>query len=420
MKEHLIAGIDLGSSSIRLAVGQVTFGTDKRPSLHIIGAVETPSAGISKGTISSLEDAVSALSACLEQIERQIGLPLTEAYVGLNGTYTSVQQSKGVIGVSSGAEIREEDVRRALDSARSVVNPSNYEVLHVLPRGFTVDGHAGIEDPTGMQGIRLEADVHIVQGLSTHVRNVTRAVMRTNVDVSALVFAPIATAEVITTPRQREVGVAVINIGAMTTSLAVYEEGDLLHAAVIPIGSDHITRDIAIVLRTTLELAEQFKQSYVSAFAEQVNTEDAFDLQQLGALESETVSPRFVSDVAQARVEELFEKVEDELKRIGRSGLLPAGVLLTGGGVKMQGIVDVGKQTLRLPVSIAAAIAIPSPLIEAMQDPAFSTAIGLVYWGYVEERDDRGHGNKGGFSGGGNMFKNISSSLKKIFKSFIP
>lgn len=420
MKEHVIAGIDLGSSVIRLAVGQITIGTGKRPSLHIIGAVEVPSSGIAKGTISSLEDAVSSISSCLEQVERQIGLPLTEVYVGLGGPYTSVQPSKGVVGVSTGGEIREDDVRRALESARSVVNPANYEILHVLPRAFTVDGHGGIKDPSGMHGIRLEADVHIIQGLSVHVRNVTKAVMRTNVDVSALVFAPLAAAEVITNARQREVGVAVVNMGATTTSLVVYEEGELLHAAVIPIGSDHITRDIAIVLRTSLDLAERFKQSSVSAYADQVNKFEELDLRELGAEQSETVSPRFVSDVAQARVEEIFEKLQDELKRIGRSGLLPAGAMLTGGGVKMQGMADIGKQVLRLPVAIAAASMIPSPLVEAVHDPAFSTAIGLVYWGYVDERDERGGAQAGGLQRGGEVFKKISSPLKKIFKSFIP
>lgn len=420
MKEHVIAGIDLGSSAIRLAVGQVTVGADKRPSLHIIGAVEVPSSGIAKGTISSLEDAVSSISASLEQVERQIGLPLTEAYVGLGGPYTNVQPSKGVIGVSTGGEIREEDVRRALESARSVVNPANYEILHVLPRTFTVDGHGGIKDPTGMQGIRLEADVHIVHGLSTHVRNVTKAVMRTNVDVSALVFAPLATAEVITNSRQREVGVAVVNLGATTTSLAVYEEGELLHAAVLPFGSDHITRDIAIVLRTSLDIAERFKQSAISAYAEQVNKYEELDLLQLGAEQSEKVSPRFASDVAQARVEEIFEKVQDELKKVGRSGLLPAGVVLTGGGVKMHGITEIGKQVLRLPVSIASAASVSSPLAEAVQDPAFSTAIGLVYWGYIDERDDHRGSSSGGLQQGGSFIKKIGSPLKKIFKSFVP
>lgn len=422
MKEHLIAGIDLGSSCIRLAIGQVVIGTDKREALNLIGAVEVPSQGISKGIINSLEDAVSSISASLEQAERQIGLPVSEAYVGLNGSFINVQLTKGVIGVSRpDGDIREEDIHRAIDSARAVINPANYEVMHVLPRAFTVDGQKGIKDPVGMQGIRLEVDAHIIQGLSTHVRNLTKAVFRTGMDVSEIVFAPLATSEAVTNARQREVGVVVVNIGASTTSMVVYEEGELMHAAIIPIGSDHITSDIAIGLRTSLDIAERFKRSFASAMADSVNKHDEVDLMDLGGDQSEIVSPRFVSDIAQARVEEIFEKVEAELKKIDRSGMLPAGVVLAGGGVKLRGLPEVAKQTLRLPVSLATTVHIPSPLMEVMQDPAFATCIGLVVWGFQGERDTGG--GKSAFQTpgkGGELMKKISSPLKKIFKSFIP
>ncbi|MDP3793803.1 MAG: cell division protein FtsA [Candidatus Uhrbacteria bacterium] len=421
MKEQLIAGLDMGSSHIRLAVGQVFAHSDKREALNLIGAVEVPSQGISKGAVSSLEDAVSSISACLEQIERQIGLPVGEAYVGIGGPFVQVQLAKGVIGVSRvDGEIREEDAHRVIESARSVVNPINYEILHVLPRSFIVDGQGGIKDPVGMQGIRLEVDAHIVQGLATPVRNLTKAVFRTGLDITELVFAPLATAEAVTTPRQRELGVAVVNMGASTTTMAVYEEGELLHAAVIPIGSDHITSDIAIGLRTSLDVAERCKKAYAFASAEQVNKYEEVDLRDLGADESEAVSPRFISDIAQARVEEIFERIEKELKKIERSGMLPAGVVLTGGGVKLKGLIEVAKELLRLPVTIAAASQIATPLLEVVQDPAFSTAIGLVHWGFEGERSGRVRAGFQGIKQGGEWMKKMSSPLKKIFKSFIP
>jgi cell division protein FtsA len=422
MKERLIAGIDLGSSAIRLAVGQVVVGADKRESLHLIGASEVFSQGISKGAVSSLEDAVSAISAALEQGERQIGLPISEAYVGLGGPYVTVQLTKGVIGVSRpDGEIRDEDVHRALESARSIVNPANFEILHVLPRGFTVDGQLGIKDPVGMQGIRLEVDAHIVQGQSTHVRNLTKAVFRTGLDIAELVFNPLATAEAVAQSRQRDVGVIVVNVGAVTTSVAVFEEGDLLHAAVIPIGADHITSDIAIGLRTSLDVAERLKRSVTSAFADQVSKHEEIDLRDFGAEQSEIVSPRFISDIAQARAEEIFERVEKELKKIDRSGMLPAGAVLTGGGVKLRGMTDVAKQTLRLPVGLAGAVQIQTPLIELVQDPAYATAIGLVQWGFAGERD--GSAPKSGLrapSKGGAFLEKVGSPIKKIFRSFIP
>ena len=423
MKDHLIVGIDLGSSAIRLAVGQVATGADKREVLSIIGAVEVPSQGISKGSINSLEDVISAISASLEQVERQVGLPVSEVYVSIGGMHMMVQPAKGVIGVSRpDGEIREEDIQRALESARALVNPANYDVIHILPKKFIVDGQTGVKDPVGMQGIRLEVEAHIIQGFSAHVRNLTKAVFRTGLDVRELVFAPLAAAEAVTTSRQREVGTVVVNVGASTTSIAIYEDGDLLHAAVFPIGADHITSDIAIGLRTSLEVAEHIKRHYASANAEPMSRYEEINLRELGADHAEMVSRRFVSDIAQARAEEIFERVEKELKKIERSGMLPAGVVLTGGGVKLGGMSDIARQVLRLPVSIGAATTVTTPLVEVGQDPAFATSIGLVIWGYANEREGYDGGGKGGgYAGkGGQMMKKIGEPLKKIFKSFIP
>ncbi len=424
MKEHLIAGIDLGSSSIRLVAGQVTVGADKRESLTMLCAVEVPSQGLSKGSVSSLEEAVSSLSACLEQAERQIGLPVTEAYVGLGGPLIQVQLAKGVIGVSRPeSEIREDDVHRVLESARSIINPANFEILHILPRRFSIDGQQAVKDPIGMQGIRLEVDAQIVQGQAAHVRNCTKAVFRTGIDIPELVFIPLASAQAVAGSRQKDVGVAVVNIGATTTSIAVYEEGVLIHAAVVPIGADHITSDIAIGLRTSLEVAEQIKRTVVSAHAEEILKDEMIDLLDFGAPQSEIVGSRFVSDVAQARVEELFERVEKELKKIQRSGLLPAGAVLTGGGVKLRGMVDVAKRVLHLPAVVAGASQIQSPMQDILHDPAFSTAVGLVLWGFEGEREPRIGSGRGLHSVGskaGSFMKAVSSPIKKIFKSFIP
>lgn len=420
MKERLIAGIDIGSTSIRLAVGQVGFDHEKRPVISLVGAVEVQAHGISKGAIKSLEDAVTSISHCLELAERQIGLPITDVHIALGGTLMQVLPSKGVVGVSRvDGEIREEDCQRVLESARSIVNPANNEILHTIATRFSVDGQDGIKDPVGMQGIRLEADVFIIQGLSSHVRNLTKAVMRTNVDVSGLVYAPIATAEAVLLPRQKEIGAVMIDIGSATTGVAVYEEGELLHATILPLGSDHITNDIAIGLRTSLEVAEICKQNYVSAVPDAIDEDQMIDLAELGADESELVSPRFMSDIAHARVEELFEKVEEQLEKIDRSGLLPAGAVLTGGGSKLHGMSEVAKATLRLPVGVAGVSHIATPLGEVAQDPAFATAIGAMMWGYESEKEDE-TGWGGGSGLGKDFAKKIGSPIKRIFKSFIP
>lgn len=420
MRERIIAGIDLGSHTIRLAVGQVSSGSDRRETVQLIGAHEVPSQGITRGGIRSIDDAVAAVSACLDGAERQIGVPVSEAYVGIGGTPVMAVTTKGVVGVSRpDNEIREEDYFRVIDAA-SGGQMANYDVLHRLPQRFTVDSQTGIKDPVGMEGKRLEADVCVIQGLSGHVRNLTKAVGSANVDISGIVFTPLAAAEAALSGRQRDLGVALVNIGATTTSVAVFEEGDLLHAAVIPMGSDHVTRDMAVVLRTDIDVADKCKQLFVSASPEQASDKDLVDLHDLGAAEHELVSPRFMSDIAAARIEDLFLAVEKELRHADRSGHLPAGVVLIGGGSKLRGMVEAAKKHLRLPASLSGQVSVQTPLTEIARDPAFAPAIGIMLWGHNQERSGPSGGLTGDWGGKMKPVGKVGDSIKKIFKSFIP
>ncbi len=245
MKGQLIVGLDLGSSAIRIVAAQVTPGKGEFEPLTCIGAAETKSEGISKASISSFEDAVSSISACLDQAERVIGIPIEEVYVSIGGTQVSVEDAKGIIGVSRNDQtIRREDVARAIDAARAYAQTPNYEIIHVLPKKFSVDSQNDIKDPVGMQGIRLESEVKIIQGLSNHLRNITKAVFRTKVDIVELVYSPIAAAEAVMSKRAKEQGVCVINLGATTTGMAIYEDNELIHANTFLIGADHITADL--------------------------------------------------------------------------------------------------------------------------------------------------------------------------------
>jgi cell division protein FtsA len=421
MSQPLLVGLDLGSSRIRLAIGQISSSQDQGLSLSIVGAVEVPSQGISKGVISALEDAVTAVSAGLEQGERQLGVPIEEAVVGIGGTHVSIMDAKGVVGVSrADGEIRPEDVERVMESARSAANPANYEILHVLPHGFVVDGQGGITDPVGMHGIRIEANAHLVLGLAGSVRNMTKCVFRTGLDIASLVFGPLACATAVTNARERELGVCVVNIGASTTSIIIYEEGDLIHAKVLPIGAEHITSDVAIGLRTSLDVAEQIKLYHGSAVPETYGKQDEIDIAEFGADTNELISLRYVSEIIQARTEEIFEKVEEELRAADRSGMLPAGAVITGGGSKLPGILDVAKSSLRLPASLGAATHLETSMPELVHDPVFSSAVGLVQWGFEEVRNEQFGRSSRMFEKGGDTVKKIMSSIKKVFKSFIP
>lgn len=415
MAEDIITGIDIGSSRIRVVIGQSIPGEDGKPTLHITGAVEVPSAGMHKGSISSMEDAISSISKALEKAERMTGVPVNSGWISIAGHNILVQESRGVIGVShSDGEIKEADVERAVEAARTVATPSNYEILHVIPKSFTVDGQHGIKDPVGMNGIRLEVDAMIIQTLSSQIKNLTKSIYRTGLEIDDLVFSPLATAESVLTQKQRELGVCAVDIGATTTSLAVFEEGDMLHTAVLPVGGDHITNDIAIGLRTSLEVAEEVKLKLGSAVPDYVDRKATFTLSDFGSSEEEMIKQRFIAEVIEARAEEIFEAIDDELRKIDRSGMLPVGAVLTGGAVKLDGMNDVAKRVLRLPVSIGQPVGVSS-VIDEVNDPAYATAVGLCKWGFAI-RSSSGRRFKISFKG----FGQVSSQVKKWIQALIP
>ncbi|MFH1089592.1 MAG: cell division protein FtsA [Candidatus Uhrbacteria bacterium] len=425
MNEDIIVGLDIGSYAVRVAVGQpIAMATGNhldtgKPVIHIIGAVEVPSEGVNKGGVTNIEDAVSSVSKALEQAERLTGLPMSRVWVGINGTHVSCQESRGVVGVARGdSEIREDDVERAIDAARTVAMPANSEILHVLPRSFTVDGQRGINDPVGMTGIRLEVDALIVQGQTSQIKNLTKCIHRTGIDIEDVVLSILATSDAVITNKQKELGVCVINIGASTTGLIVFEEGDVLYASVLPIGAAHITADIAIGLRTSIEVAEKAKLRYASATPEEINKKEEVNLAELGAEEEEIVGRRFIADIASARVQEIFEKVDEELRKVGRSGMLPAGVVLTGGGAKMHGMVEAAKKNLRLPASLGTPIGVTS-VVERVNDPSMATAIGLVLWGHhlTAQVDD---GKLGKIFDKVKGLKDVAGTVGKWFQSLRP
>jgi cell division protein FtsA len=417
MADKIITGLDIGSTAIRVVVGQL-LPAEANERVHIIGAVSVPSRGISRGTIVSIEEAVTSISTAIEAAERIAGLPIESAYVGVSAAATLSQTSRGVIGVSrADGEIKNEDVDRAVEAAKMVATPANYEILHVLPKSYTVDGQIGVRDPVGMTGIRLEVESLIIQGLSSHLRNLTKCVHRTGIEIDALVLGSLAAAEAVTNPRERDLGVAVVVVGAASSALVVYEGGDVLAVASVPVGAEHITSDIAIGLRTSLDVAEKIKLSFGSAAPKDIAKKEEIDLSEQGAPDSEMVSRKYVCEIIEARAEEICEKIDRELRRIDRSGLLPAGVVLTGGGAKLAGFTEVAKRVLRLPATVGYPSGVSS-ITDKASDAAFAPAVGLVLWGSQVESvgADRG-GNIMNKLGGIGV---VGKGVKKLFKSLIP
>jgi len=419
MKDNIIAGLDIGSTAIRLVVGQRKM-REESEYLQIIGAVEVEAQGINRGVVTSIEDTTSAISACLEKAERIVGVPISSVWVGINGPSIKCDKSKGIVAVAkSDGEITEDDVNRAIEAAQALSVPPNYEILHVIPVKFSVDSQEDIKDPVGMTGVRLEVETLIIQGLSSQIKNLTKAIYRTSLDIEDLVLSPLAAAEAVINAKQKELGAALINIGAVTTSLAVFEEGELLHTAVLPIGSEHITADIAIGLRCPINLAERIKLEYGSAKPSKFAKKDEVNIDELTSQEGVTdesmvISRKYVAQIIEARVEEIFEKVDEEFKKIDRSGMLPAGVFLIGGGVKLADIIDLAKKILRLPACLGTNNNI-NTTIDKVNDTTSLAALGLVVWGDQLTR------RKGGLHiPGGAMVDKTVEKMKKWFSSLIP
>ncbi len=419
MKEEIIAGLDIGSTDIRIVVGQRGASRQEDNLMQIIGAVSVPSAGINKGIVKSIEDVTSAISSCLEKTEKLVGVPIDHVWVSMNSPHIKCEKSRGVVAIGrSDGEISHEDVDRAMEAARALSVPPNYEILHVIPVKFTVDNQDDIKDPVGMIGVRLEVETLIVQGLSSQIKNLTKAIFRTGLDIDDLVLSPLAAAEAVIDNKQKDLGSALINIGASTTSLAVFEEGELLHTAVIPIGSEHISADIAIGLRCPINLAEKIKINYGSAVPDDFHKKDEVDASDIAEEEGVSgeitnVSLKYLAQIIEARVEEIFEKVDDELKSIERSGMLPGGVFLIGGGSRVKGIIAVAKKQLRLPAVLGTNKNI-NTVIDKVNEIEFLNALGLVAWGsQVYE------GGQKRLPGGEIVGKSVER-IKKIFKSLVP
>lgn len=409
MKDNIIAGLDIGSTAIRLVVGQKIPGI-AGDELQIIGAVSVPTFGVNRGIVNSIEETTSSISACLEKAERLVGVPISRVWVSINDPHIKCERSKGVVAVGrSDGEINENDVSRAIEAAQTLAVPVNYEILHVIPVKFSVDNQADVKDPIGMNGIRLEVETLVVQGLSTQIKNLTKAIHRTRLEIEDLVIAPLAAAEAVLSMKQRELGVALVNLGSSTTSLAVYEERNLIHTAILPIGAEHITADIAIGLRCPINLAERIKREYGQAVPEEIDKKEEVDVSQLVKEEEVNddisfISRRYVAEIINARVEEIFEKVDNEFKKIDRSGMLPAGVIFVGGGAELTGLVEAAKRKLRLPAAVGQAKNV-NVVIDKVKNPDFLTALGLVLWGSHGEPETVGRTMNFGKNFGGLLEK---------------
>ncbi len=414
-KKDIVCGIDVGSSSIRTIIAQI-IPTEEKP--RIIGVGVAPSFGVRRGIIVDIEETTKAISESLEEAERIAGVTIDQAVVSIGGNHISSQNSKGVIAIGrADGEVIEEDIERVISAAQAISVPSNKEIIHIISKSYSLDEQTNIKDPLGMNGIRLEVEALIIEGSTPHIKNLTKCFDQLRIGIENFVLTSLASARSILTKRQKELGVVLVDIGGGTTSISAFEENDLLLTSVVPVGGSHITNDIAIGLRTSIDVAEKVKLEFGNAMPKEISKKEDINLAEIDSNEEGTVSRYHVAEIIEARLEEIFTLVNKELKAIKRDGLLPAGVVLTGGTAKLPGAVDLAKNIFGLPAQTGFPVTLGG-LVDKVDEPSFATAIGLLIWGI--ENASAGIKNKTRSDFIGLNLEKVTNKTKKWLGKFLP
>jgi cell division protein FtsA len=399
-------GLDVGTSTVCAVVGEVL----DDGSLDIVGLGVAESRGIRRGVVVNLEAAVESIKKAIEEAELRAGVEIDSVYLALSGPQVKGFNSRGVIAVAGkNREVSREDVRRAIEAAKAVPLPAGREILHVLPQDFVVDDQDGTRAPEGMTGARLEVNVHVVTGAQSSSQNLVSCVNRAGVAVQETVIDQLAAAEAVLTVDEKELGVALVDIGGGTADLAIFERGSLWHTGVVAIGGDHFTNDIAVGLRTPIPDAEKLKRKSGCALSSMVDEDDTIEVASVGGRRPRVMQRRILSEILQPRAEEIFHLVWDEIRRAGYEQSLNSGIVLTGGGAMLDGMSEIAEQIFDLPVRRGA----PEPvggLADHVASPAFATPVGLALYAHRNRLPEQGRGN--------GLVDRVQARLRAIFKEF--
>lgn len=409
MRGNIIAGLDIGTHTIKALVLQ-----KKQNDLEVLTYAEIPSFGLRKGAVVNIDETTKNVQMIMAGVEKDCNRKVSSVSVNIGGSHLYVTPSDGIISVSRADQrISKEDVERVLQATRAINIPSNEEVLDVFPKEFVIDDQKGIKQPLDLTGVRLEAKVLLLCVFSPYFINLTQAVLNSKLQINDVIPSPLAAAKAVLTPQQKELGVALIDIGASTTSLVVFEEGDLIHLAVFPIGSANITNDIAIGLKTEVAVAESIKKQHGACMFSKNGLKHSEKIEQtkkkievFDKSSSINFTKRDLINIIEPRVSEILDLVQKELKKIGRQQLLPGGVVLTGGGVKIPKIKELTKETLKLSCEIG----VPKKIVGIQEDPSLATVAGLALSGVDFDSEE-------GILG---VAKGWGSRFKKIFRAFMP
>jgi cell division protein FtsA len=383
--------------------------------IDVVGVGSAPSRGLRKGVVVNIDSTVEAIRAAVAEAEQTAGVEVSAAYAGVAGGHIRAVNSRGVVPVAGrDREVSAGDVERALDAARAVNLPQDREIIHVLPQAFTVDEQDGIREPVGMSGVRLEVDVHIVSGAITAVQNVVRSVNRAGLAVQDIVLEPLASAEAVLYPDEKELGVVLIDIGGGTTDVALFRDGAIWHTAILPLGGDHVTNDIAVGLRTPAADAEELKRRYGCALASLVGGEETIDVPSVGGRRPRRLSRQILGEIIQPRAEEIFTLVARELTRAGFQDAATAGVVVTGGTSIMEGVPELAEAIFDLPVRRGLPETVGG-LADAVKSPIFSTGVGLALYGARQSRSANPSDFGADGRGPGGLLRRLLAWLGELF-----
>lgn len=400
-KISTIAAVDVGTSAVKAIIVQKN---PEEAGFKVLGKAENISSGVRKGVVADPETVAKIIRVTVEEAKREAGQEVDEVYSNINGMHIFSLSSKGLISVSrADQEIAQEDVDRVIDAAKTFSLPANKEILEIVPREFIIDREKGIKNPVGLHGIRLETEVVAVGGFTSYSKSLSQAILNANLQVSDLILGPIATARAVLTNQEKELGALVIDFGAGTTGISVYEEGSLLHTAVLPVGTNNIRNDIAIGLKVDIETAEFIKNEFGTSILGEKSTKK--EKLKVSSGEEVIFQRNELKKIAEPRIVEILDEIEKELKKISKNRLLPGGVIVTGGGSKIPGLVEFVREKLGLPCRLG----IPRRFLSLDEDPSLSTLCGLVLCGMDLEEEE-----------GKINFKGTFSKIKKFFKIFIP
>ena len=399
---NVVVGLDIGTTKICAIVGEHT-----EDGIEIIGIGTCPSEGLRKGVVVNIESTVASLRKAIEEAELMVGFDLESAYTGISGAHIKGFNSPGIIAIKD-REVSKGDVRRVIEAAKAVAIPHDRKVMHVLPQEFIVDDQDGIQEPIGMMGVRLEARIHIVTGSITSEQNIIKCTNRTGLDVRKIILEQLASSEAILSPDEKELGVVLADIGGGTTDIVIFSEGNIKHTAVLSLGGNHITGDITVGLRTPVIEAEKIKNKYGCASPTMVGQDETIEVPSVGGREPRIVHRRRLYEIIEPRVEEILSLIRRELIKSNCDGLVASGVVLTGGSSLLEGLTEVGERIFELPVRIGYPVGIRG-LTEVVNNPLYSTGVGLVLYG-----TKNGNGNR--FSNGKESF--FRRTMRRIGRWF--